>query len=158
MQRFRLGRLFSRADAGQKPFKERRKRKRFTPREGSTILVVDDSKVVRQILRKMLTQGGYRVIEAETAETGLELADQQHPDLIFMDVVLPGMNGFRATRQLRMLPSTKDIPIVVMSGSEQATEQFWVIKIGASDFLAKPFSRGNVFKQVEALLYHEATA
>ncbi len=132
--------------------KDRRTSDRIESREGSSILIVDDAATVVFILRKMLSQAGFTVYGANNAEEGIVTARKKRPSLVFMDVVLPGMNGFQATRILRKFPETCDIPIVVMSGNQQATEQFWVKKIGANDFMTKPFTRADVFKRIRLLL------
>lgn len=131
---------------------ERRSRDRGRPRFGTTILIVDDSSTVVFALRRMLEQNGYLTLAAYDAESAINLAKAHRPDMIFMDVVLPGMNGFEATRLLRKQPDTMDTPIVVMSGNQMATERFWVIRIGANDFMTKPFTRRDVFERVERLL------
>ena len=131
---------------------ERRLRARGSPRFGTTILIVDDSRTVVFAMRRMLEQNGYLTLVAYDAESAIDLARAHRPDLIFMDVVLPGMNGFEATRQLRKRPETMNTPIVVMSGNQMATERFWVIRIGANDFMTKPFTRRDVFERAERLL------
>jgi twitching motility two-component system response regulator PilH len=131
---------------------ERRSAPRQRPRPGTRVLIVDDSRTVVAALRRMLQQGGYNTLEAYDAESAIAIARDKLPNLIFMDVVLPGMNGFQATRILSRAESTARIPIIVMSGNEQATEQFWVLKIGAADFMKKPFRRRDVFDRLERLL------
>lgn len=116
------------------------------------VLVVDDSATVVTLLGRMLRQNGYVVLEAMDAEKGIELALAEKPDLVFLDIVLPGISGFAALRQLRRQPATRDIPIIMMSGNEQATEQFYAQRIGADDFMKKPFSRSEVFMRIENLL------
>jgi twitching motility two-component system response regulator PilH len=148
MDNFSLRGLFSRNKAPR----ERRRRLRNRPTTGTTILIVDDSRIVQHSLRVMLHQAGYQTLEARDAETGIQLARAHRPDLIFMDVVMPGLNGFQATRKLRQDPDTRDIPIIIISGNEQATEKFWVIRIGANDFMTKPFERATVFQKIEPLL------
>ncbi|RZA22117.1 MAG: response regulator [Lysobacteraceae bacterium] len=103
-------------------------------------------------MKRMLQQNQYQVLEAFDAETGIEAARREVPDLIFLDIVLPGMDGFSALRTLRRDPVTKDVPIIMISGNAQATEQFYVQRIGADDFMKKPFSRAEVFDRIEALL------
>jgi twitching motility two-component system response regulator PilH len=100
----------------------------------------------------MLRQNGYVVLEAADAETGIAIATAENPDLVFLDIVLPGMSGFAALRLLRRQPATRGIPIIMMSGNEQATEQFYAQRIGADDFMKKPFSRAEVFARIERLL------
>ena len=134
---------------------ERRERPRSVPRTGTTVLIVDDSTTIVAVLRKMLQQNGYETYEAYTAEDALEFARTMIPDLIFLDIVLPGMDGFAALRTLRREPATKQVPVIMISGNQQATEQFYVQRIGADDFMKKPFSRAEVFARIERLLDEE---
>jgi twitching motility two-component system response regulator PilH len=134
---------------------ERREKPRMNAREGTRVLIVDDSATIVALLRKFLQQSGYATIEAGDAEKGIELARAERPDLVFLDIVLPNMNGFQALRILRRDPVTKDIPIIMISGNEQATEQFYAQRIGADDFMKKPFSRAEVFVRIERLLDHD---
>ncbi len=131
---------------------ERRRKSRTNARSGTRMLVIDDSATIVALLSRMLRQNEYQVFEAADAETGLEIARTQTPELIFLDIVLPGMDGFAALRQLRRDPYTRDIPVIMISGNEQATEQFYVHRIGADDFMKKPFSRAEVFARIERLL------
>lgn len=131
---------------------ERRVKARLNARPGTRMLVIDDSATIVALLSRMLRQNGYEVLEAEDAETGLEIARTQAPELIFLDIVLPGMDGFAALRQLRRDPLTRDLPVIMISGNEQATEQFYVHRIGADDFMKKPFARAEVFARIERLL------
>ena len=131
---------------------ERRGRNRRNARAGSRMLVIDDSPTIVALLKRMLQQNQYEVLEAFDAESGIEIARREVPDLIFLDIVLPGMDGFNALRTLRRDPATKDVPIIMISGNAQATEQFYVQRIGADDFMKKPFSRAEVFNRIEALL------
>jgi twitching motility two-component system response regulator PilH len=101
----------------------------------------------------MLWEAGYQVVEAANGREGIEMALEHNPDLIFMDVVMPGINGFQATRMLRKKSETQDIPIIIISGNKQAVEQFWAGKIGASDYMEKPFDRGEFFQRMERVLY-----
>jgi DNA-binding response OmpR family regulator len=134
------------------PILERRRTGRTNAREGTRILVIDDSPTIVALLKRMLIQNDYAPLEALDAESGLELAFNELPDLIFLDIVLPGMDGFSALRALRRDPRTRSIPVVMISGNEQATEQFYVQRIGADDFMKKPFSRAEVFSRIERLL------
>ncbi|MFZ2268718.1 MAG: response regulator [Azonexus sp.] len=131
---------------------ERRQHERTNVRPGTRALIIDDSPTVIAVFRKILRSAGYEVLEALTAEEGIEIARSQRPDLIFLDIVLPGMNGFAALRTMRKDPLTWQIPIIMISGNEQATEQFYADRIGADDFMKKPFSRNEVFARIEHLL------
>ena len=138
--------------ASASPGPERRGKARTNARPGTRMLVIDDSATIVALLARMLRQNDYHVLEASDAEQGLEIARTQAPELIFLDIVLPGMDGFAALRQLRRDPYTRDIPVIMISGNEQATEQFYVHRIGADDFMKKPFSRAEVFARIERLL------
>lgn len=136
-----------------KPWRvERRGDERKTPQTGARILVIDDSTTILAMLGRMLRQNQYDVLEAADAERGLQIARTQAPALVFLDIVLPGMSGFEALRHLRRDPVTRDLPVIMMSGNELATEQFYVQRIGADDFMKKPFSRGEVFSRIERLM------
>lgn len=147
MKGFSLKSLFGRGS-------ERRRNRRSSPSPGTTILIVDDSRTVRVLLSKMLRQGEYNTLEAEDGETAITLATRHLPDMILMDVVMPGITGFQATRRLHRQVSTRHIPIIIMSGNEQAIEEFWVTRIGARDFMAKPFNRGEVYRRIEKILHN----
>lgn len=131
---------------------ERRAAVRKRARKGTRVLVIDDSKTVVSALTRMLHQNGYEPLHAYDAETGIPLAKIHRPHLIFLDIVLPGMNGFNALRVLRREASMQHMPIIMISGNDQAVEQFYAQRIGADDFMKKPFSREEVFSCIEKLL------
>ena len=131
---------------------ERRQRPRVQAPAGASVLVVDDSPTIRAVLAKMLIQDGYAVLRAEDGEKALELARAERPALIFLDIVLPGTNGFMVLRALRHDERTRDIPIIMISGNVQATEQFYVQRFGADDFMKKPFGRAEVFDRIRRLV------
>jgi twitching motility two-component system response regulator PilH len=131
---------------------ERRRKPRINARNGTRVLIIDDSKTVVAVIKKFLRSAGYEMLEAFDAETGLSIIHEQTPKLIFLDIMLPGINGFAALRMIRRDPLTRDIPVIMMSGNEQAMEQFFGSRIGADDFMKKPFSREEVFYRIERLL------
>ena len=131
---------------------ERRSGARVNAREGLRVLIIDDSTTIIAVLGKMLRQNGYEVTAAGDAESGIEAARTLKPDLVYLDIVLPGMNGFDALRQLRREDATRDTPIIMISGNVQATEQFYVKRIGADDFMKKPFGRGEVFARIQQMV------
>lgn len=131
---------------------ERRNKKRLNARSGTRALIIDDSPTIIFALKKILLSANYVTLEALDAEQGVELARSELPDIIFLDIVLPGMNGFAALRMLRRDPVTQKIPVIMISSNEQATEQFFGSRIGADDFMKKPFSRFEVFARIERLL------
>ena len=137
------------------PVIDRRRATRVDAREGLRVLIIDDSATVVATLGRMLRQARYETAGAGDAETGIEFARNEKPDLVFLDIVLPGMSGFDALRALRKDEATRTIPIVMISGNAQATEQFYVRRIGADDFMKKPFGREEVFARIQALVEAE---
>lgn len=131
---------------------DRRRRPRTNPREGTRILIIDDSPTIVVALKKFLRSSGCVTLSAGDAETGIAIAATEQPELIFLDIVLPGMNGFAALRALRKEPRTRDIPVVMMSGNEQAAAQFLGARINADGFMKKPFTRFDLYSHVERLL------
>ena len=119
---------------------------------GARMLVVDDSPTICAVLGKMLGQDGYHVLKATDGNAAIALVRSQIPALIFLDVVMPGMNGFSVLRVLRHDPLTCDIPIIMISGNQQATEQFYLQRYGADDFMKKPFDRGDVYERIGRLV------
>lgn len=140
------------ATAEPTPPPERRAGMRVNAREGLRVLIIDDSTTIIAVLGKMLRQNGYEVAGAPDAESGIPLARTFKPDLIYLDIVLPGMNGFDCLRALRREDGTRDTPIIMISGNVQATEQFYVRRIGADDFMKKPFGRGEVFARIQQMV------
>jgi twitching motility two-component system response regulator PilH len=131
---------------------ERRQKERRPTAPGIKVLIIDDSTTIVALLRRMMRQNDFETLEAGDAEGGIELAKTEIPHLVFLDIVLPGMNGFNALRVLRRDPLTRHIPIIMISGNEQATEEFYVHRIGADDFMKKPFARAEVFARIERLM------
>jgi len=120
--------------------------------QGARMLVVDDSATIRAVLGRMLEVDGYEVERAADGEAALEMARAQPPAIIFLDIVLPGMNGFAVLRALRHDPATQHVPIVMISGNQQATEQFYVQRFGADDFISKPFGQAEVARSIDRLV------
>lgn len=131
---------------------ERRQADRLDAAEGTRVLIIDDSRTVVAALSHMLRQSGYQPIGAGDGERGLELAISEKPHLIFLDIVLPGLNGFAALRRLRKDERTQNIPVIMISGNPQAAERFYLERIGADDFMKKPFGRAEVFSRIEKLV------
>ncbi|WP_158886274.1 response regulator [Rhodanobacter sp. L36] len=119
---------------------------------GARVLVVDDSPTICAVLGKMLGQEGYVVIKATDGKTAIELVRSEEPALIFLDVVMPGMNGFTVLRTLRHDPLVRDVPIIMISGNQQATEQFYLQRYGADDFMKKPFGGDDVYRRISQLV------
>lgn len=147
MKRFTLKNLFKRSSEASR-FKERRQYPRPEGGYDLTILIVDDSRTVVAAFTKVLKQAGFKIVAATNGEEGVAAAKEHLPDLILMDVVMPGLNGFQATRQIRKNEATSHIPIIIVSGEQQATEQFWGKRVGANAFLTKPVDRGQFFDEI----------
>ncbi len=118
----------------------------------ATILIVEDSQTERQVLRKMLEKGGHLVIAATDGVEGIAMARQNKPDLILMDVVMPGQNGFQTTRQLSRDPATQHIPIIIVTTKDQETDRVWAKRQGASDYLVKPVAEEELLPSIDTLL------
>ena len=115
------------------------------------ILVVDDSPTERHVLVELLTRNGYKVITAESGEEGIEMAKAELPDLVLMDVVMPGLNGYQATRTLTRDEATKHIPIIVCTSKGQETDKIWGLRQGALDYVVKPVNGEALLAKIAAL-------
>ena len=116
------------------------------------ILVIDDSATERHFFSNILQKNGHNVSLAIDGEEGIEKAKELTPDLILMDLVMPGLNGFQATRQLNQNELTTNIPIVIVSTKDQETDKLWATRQGATDYLVKPTKEKQLMKRVNALL------
>lgn len=116
-----------------------------------TILVVDDSPTERQALDELLTQHGYQVLTAESGQQAIELSQAEQPDLILMDVVMPGMNGYQATRTISRHDSTRHIPIILCTSKDQETDKIWGLRQGARAYLVKPIDDKELLTQIRAI-------
>lgn len=116
------------------------------------ILVVDDSPTEIHVLKTMLEKNGYTVLSASSGEEGLSIAKQQKPDLVLMDVVMPGLNGFQATRQLASDAATSAIPVIVVTTKDQETDKVWAMRQGAKDYIVKPVREKDLLERVRALV------
>ncbi len=116
------------------------------------VLIVDDSPTETHVLRGMLEKHGYEVSVADSGEDGINLAHSVAPDLILMDIVMPGVNGFQATRKLSKDPATASIPIVIISTKDQDTDRIWGMRQGARDYLTKPVTESDLIAKVKEAL------
>ncbi|MFQ5935140.1 MAG: response regulator transcription factor [Acidiferrobacterales bacterium] len=115
------------------------------------ILVVDDSATDAHMLTQVLQKHGFTVMIASSGEEGVQKAKSEKPDLILMDIVMPGMNGFQATRSISKNPETKDIPIIVCSSKDQETDKAWGLRQGAKDYIVKPVTESELMAKIKAL-------
>ena len=112
------------------------------------ILVVDDSPTELFRFKEILNKNGYTVLEATNGADGVTVAQAEQPDQVLMDVVMPGVNGFQATRQIARAEKTKHIPIVIVSTKDQATDRVWGKRQGASDYLTKPVDENKLIEVI----------
>jgi len=115
------------------------------------ILVVDDSPTDRQHLSDILTKSGYKVTTANSAEEALAKVKLSAPDLVLMDVVMPGQNGYQATRQLTKDDATKHIPVIICTTQGQETDKLWGMRQGARDYIVKPVIQSDLLAKIAAL-------
>jgi twitching motility two-component system response regulator PilH len=115
------------------------------------ILVVDDSPTDRQYLTDLLSKHGYKVSSAASAEEALVKVKHARPDLVLMDVVMPGQNGFQATRTLTTEEATKNIPVIICSTKGQETDKVWGLRQGAKDYIVKPVKQADLLARIAAL-------
>jgi twitching motility two-component system response regulator PilH len=116
------------------------------------ILIVDDSPTEVHVMQRALEKCGYQIAVASDGESGIRLAREMHPDLIFMDIVMPGMNGYQATRTLTNDPVTSTIPIVMVTSKGQETDKIWGLRQGAIDYMVKPVSPAQLVAKAQATL------
>ena len=102
------------------------------------ILIVDDSPAQLYALRKIVEQGGHQTVTADSGEAAIELAAHENPELILMDIVMPGMSGYQATRKLGRDESTRHIPVIFVSRKDGEADRAWGLRQGATDYITKP--------------------
>jgi len=112
------------------------------------ILIVDDSSAQLFSMSKLMKGQGHEVVVAENGEAAIDSAKKEMPDLILMDVVMPGMSGFQATRQLSRDSQTKDIPIIFVTSKDQETDRIWGMRQGGADYITKPVNEKDLLKAV----------
>lgn len=115
------------------------------------IMVVDDSPTERHVLNDFLTRKGFEVIIAENGEQAIEKAKVEKPDLILMDVVMPGVNGYQATRTITREDSTRDIPVIMCTSKDLPTDRIWGMRQGALDYMVKPVNLEELLGRIQQL-------
>jgi len=115
------------------------------------ILVVEDSPTDQKYLTDILVKKGYLVSTAETGEEAVAKARQLQPDLVLMDIVLPGQNGYQATRELSKDAATRHIPVIICTTKSQETDRVWGMRQGARDYIVKPVSQADLLAKIAAL-------
>ncbi len=118
----------------------------------AVILIIDDSPTELHLFQGMLERGGYETIVADSGEEGIRAAQASRPDCILMDVVMPGMNGFQATRQLTRDPKTSSIPVIMITTKDQETDKIWGMRQGAVDYLVKPVTEKVLLGKINSVM------
>ncbi len=112
------------------------------------ILVVEDQEDNRKIMRDLLSSAGYEVIEAVTGSDGVAMAEAEVPDLILMDMQLPGIDGYEATRQIRAKPALRDVPIIAVTSYALNGDENKTLEVGCNAYFAKPFSPRKLLDKI----------
>ncbi|MDZ7924002.1 MAG: twitching motility response regulator PilH [Marinagarivorans sp.] len=115
------------------------------------VLIVDDSPTETYKLTSMLERHGYIVSSASSGADGVAKAKIERPDIVLMDVVMPGLNGFQATRQLSKAQETSHIPIIIVTTKDQETDRVWGMRQGAKAYLTKPVEEAQLLKIMTSL-------
>lgn len=116
------------------------------------ILLIEDSPTDTAVLTQILERNGYEVVACDNAEDGIEAARRERPALVLMDVVLPGMNGFQATRALSRDEGTANIPVLIVSTKGMETDKAWGMRQGARGYIVKPPVESELVASIQALL------
>jgi CheY-like chemotaxis protein len=117
-----------------------------------SILIVDDEEMIRSLLRLTLVRAGYHVVEAESGEEGVSIAHKAKPDLVLLDVMMPGIDGFAACEQIRQDPTLIDIPIIMLSARKDPHSRRESQRVGATDYLTKPWVTEELLWRVDRAL------
>jgi twitching motility two-component system response regulator PilH len=118
----------------------------------SKVLIVDDSPTETYKMETILKKHGYKVVKAENGEDGVETAKKELPDVVLMDVVMPGLNGFQATRLLTKAKETSHIPVIIVTTKDQPTDKLWGKRQGAKGYLVKPVDDNQLIDTIKQVL------
>ena len=116
------------------------------------VLIVDDSPTDVHVMQQALELHGFTTAAAADGGEGLRLARELHPDLILMDIVMPGVNGFQATRELANDPTTRSIPVIMVTSKAQESDRIWGLRQGAVDYLVKPVTTDQLVRKAQAAI------
>ena len=118
----------------------------------ATVLIIDDSPTELHLFQNMLEKGGFDTLVADSGEDGIRQAAATQPDCILMDVVMPGMNGFQATRKLTQDPRTSDIPVIMITTKDQETDKIWGMRQGAVEYIVKPVGAKDLIAKIKTVM------
>lgn len=114
----------------------------------SKILIVDDSPAQLYCLRKIVEEGGHQAVTADSGEAAVEMANYENPELILMDIVMPGMNGYQAKRDIGRNESTRHIPVIFVSSKDGEADRAWGMRQGACEYVTKPVDRNALLTAI----------
>ena len=118
----------------------------------ATILIIDDSPTELHLFQNMLEKSGFETLVADSGEDGIRQAETARPDCILMDVVMPGMNGFQATRKLTHDPRTSNIPVIMITSKDQETDKIWGMRQGAVEYIVKPIGQKELVQKIKTVM------
>lgn len=118
----------------------------------AVILVVDDEELIQELLKFNLEKEGYQVITADDGPKGLKIVEEKRPDLVVLDIMLPGMNGLEVCSQLRRNPKFSDLPVIMLTAKGEEIDKVLGLEIGADDYITKPFSPRELLARIRARL------
>jgi twitching motility two-component system response regulator PilH len=118
----------------------------------ATVLIIDDSPTELHLFQSMLEKAGFETLVADSGEEGIRQATTSRPDCILMDVVMPGMNGFQATRKLTRDPVTANIPVIMITSKDQETDKIWGMRQGAVEYLVKPVADNELVAKINSVM------
>ena len=118
----------------------------------AVVLIIDDSPTELHLFQSMLERAGFDTLVADSGEEGIRQAITARPDCILMDVVMPGMNGFQATRKLTKDPATESIPVIMITTKDQETDKIWGMRQGAVEYLVKPVADNELVAKINSVM------
>lgn len=118
----------------------------------AVILIIDDSPTELHLFQSMLEKSGFETLVADSGEEGIRQAESARPDCILMDVVMPGMNGFQATRKLTQDPRTSSIPVIMITTKDQETDRIWGMRQGAVEYIVKPIGQKELVGKINSVM------
>ena len=119
---------------------------------GTCVLLVEDEDVLRRVMKDLLEREGYTIIEARDGVQALDEVDRQAPDVVILDLNLPGLDGYGVLQQIRSRPATRHIPVMVLTAKGDEDNEVRVFELGADDFITKPFRARALSARLEAVL------
>ena len=118
----------------------------------AVILIIDDSPTELHLFQSMLEKAGFETLVADSGEDGVRQAETSRPDCILMDVVMPGMNGFQATRKITQDPRTSSIPVIMITTKDQETDKIWGMRQGAVEYIVKPIGQKELVGKINSVM------